>query len=137
MSPELQEKLRFILRDKLSYGHLSATYHGRRNEQDRVINEIDAAYREAGWLTPSSIETLNNADIQPVRVADYVGNGNFVDRMTGQEWYERFEKEFEAMIRQDDPEDANYTLDDITYLDDFGANDILEAAKRAAGLDND
>jgi len=55
--------------------------------------------------------------------------------MTGQEFYNKFEKYFSDRIDETVESGAKYTLDDITYLDDFSAKDILDVTKKAAGIE--
>lgn len=136
MSDELKAKLEEILQECGAYFYWegTATDSDKTDFIEKYLPRIDQAYKEAGYA-PNLQTTIAADDIQPVNlVEEYAGNGNFGAMLTGQEFCKRFEKEFEALIRQNDPGDAKYTLDDITYLDDFSANDILEAAKRAAGL---
>lgn len=114
----LEEKLKEIVLE--DYGVVDADY---------AVAQIISVFREEGWLELSSVTPETQAAIANITLGNYV--------LTGQEWLERFTKEFETALREGDPEGATYKIEDITYLDDFGATDILDIAKRASNLEKE
>jgi hypothetical protein len=121
--------------------------HPKYGSTEDALEAIKQAFIDEGWSTPVNKEDLINfgTEENPVMIhKDSLpfsdSDGGSIDipkdlRMTGPEWLARFEKEFEKTFREDDDPDLKYNFKDITYLDDFGVVDILNIARRAAGVD--
>ncbi len=104
-SEELKAKLRVILDSYANAAYLESEENGPDPDLEGHIAQIDQAYRDEGYLTPQE------------RVAWH--DEHFRDNhMTGQEWYDRFEK----LLTAD------------SYVMTYNATYVLKAAKKAAGL---
>lgn len=92
-------------------------------EEDGVtqaVTDILAAFKSAGWLKPDWKEGV------AINVA-VDGEGHLYKAMTGQEFYDRFERQYHMS--------ADWIAGDETMGDD-AEHDVLEAARKAAGLDD-
>jgi hypothetical protein len=90
---------------------------------DDAIAQIDAVYREAGYVHVPEVEIVTRYE-RGKEPELFMVNGKEV--MTGQEWYERFEREYHMS--------ADWIAGDPEMGDD-AEHDVLAAAKRAAGLE--
>lgn len=79
---------------------------------DKDITEIKQAFAEAGYIN------MQGAKVSGPKYTVQTYRGDGARMMTGQEWYERFDKELRA--------EDTYSIDEI-----------LQAAKRASGIDHD
>jgi hypothetical protein len=92
---------------------------------DETIEEIKQAFADAGYiqlpnLKPGDYITINAGTVMINRD----GTMTPVTRMTGQEWFDRFEKELRGFTFADNHDSRE------------SVNQCWEAAKRAAGLDD-
>lgn len=92
-----------------------------RKDCEQVADEIISAFAEDGWalIDEKFITKLTLDAAQKFHLISDI-EINPVPYMTGQEWYERFEKE------------VNNFSEDATDID---LDDIDHAAKRAAGIE--
>lgn len=102
-----------------------------------AIGNIKQAFKDAGWVCLRNVDTMTEKeweakqpDIQYQRgVSDsfyFKGDMNALKEangfMTGQEWYDRFDKELDNFVEEN-------------YLDAIYPHDALKAAKKAAGIE--
>jgi hypothetical protein len=79
---------------------------------DMAIAQIKQAFADAGYPVSTHLEE------EPKKVRLTFSNGNRVEYMTGQEWYNRFEK----------------ALEDELYGVEFYPDQARQAARKAANL---
>ena len=107
---------------------LHGYYDESNGSEDDVIAQIEQVLREEGYS--QNIQTLATRDIEPMNLVEqYVGNGKFEDKMTGQEWYDRFISE----CNQESYKTPK--VKDVEEVIDWLWGEINMAAKRAAGLE--
>lgn len=101
----------------------------RRDEFPEWRRQIKQAFKDEGWIAPEdfapddSTEIAEYGDVQPrpLNRADFFKfSTDYRPLMTGQEWYDRFEKEMTA-----------YTASHDQPMKE----EALKAAKKAAGLE--
>lgn len=104
----LEDKLREILTQ-------SVDAQWSQPQLKNAIAQIKQAFADAGWLNTNQTNAMMTLAAQ------------FSNRMTGQEWYERFEKEMHFHIAAKDLDRGYEVLDRMA---------ILKAARRAAGIED-
>lgn len=125
MSTELQKSLWRIL-DGGPEGPIVTD-----KEIQKAIGEIEQAFKDAGWIKPGEYYAEVHGPIKiegpikPVTPEEFV-----VPRMTGQEWFDRFEAEVNRTVAEADPQPSN----DVAKRLQLTQQGCLEAAKRVAGL---
>jgi hypothetical protein len=119
---DLDEKLREII------GNHERAVQERAKNTSFTVMEIEQAFKDAGYIkVPQQVEDTWR---EYNRIAGY---------MTGQEWYDRFEKELwqppkqERITQGDDGEshDRFYRVGGEVFM----YNQAVAAARKAAGLD--
>lgn len=126
---DLDAKLKEIL-------HTPVNQRDFSYDEDDIVEQIKQAFAEAGYVTPENaakVQTMVNQmvnlanDMAIVPTIQYVKPNKAITKaqnlMTGQEWYERFEKEFKGTRWYDKIRGSH--------------DEISDAAKRAAGLTAD
>lgn len=106
---DIDEKLK-IVQSKIG----CCRYH---MESQEFRDEIKQAFAEAGYVNDVYRKTINDAFLDGVK--------SEAGLMTGQEWYDRFEKEYTGLLSPGQ-----------MHADDLTEEDVLKAAKRAAGLEH-
>ena len=92
---------------------------------DSDVEAIKQAFIDEGWMKPQ-VTTYTNGYSHPITPND----GDLIPaydniRMTGPEYLARFEKEYPLIVHQL-----------VLYREDYWkAEDVMKAAKRAAGVD--
>jgi hypothetical protein len=114
---ERKAKLHDILRYRLNYGKVRTT-DAANNILNRLVAQIDAVYREAGY------RNINEYGIRTV-TKEQLMNELDPPTMTGQEWYDRFMRGWPNLQE---------ALEEDEHL---CPEDMIAAARRAAGLDGD
>ena len=100
----LEEKLRTVIAPLFGAVANSPEWHGDEEKLvDEVLDQIIQAFKDEGWR---------------LHLAENVVVVSREGYMTGQEWYDRFEKEMEQVI----------------FYDSEDRDDVTNAAKKAAGL---
>lgn len=112
----LDEKLREIA-ERIRDGGMNS---GWNYDVDEAMEEIKQAFIDAGWVV-GRIATEVNGSLYIVNGVDPIRRYDGATLLTGQEWYNRFEAEVDAMSMEPPIVDGAY----------------LEAAKKAAGIKED
>lgn len=107
----LDDKLRAIIQDRMNW----------KGTEDETIAAIKQAYEDEGYEPfIGHIQSIHQ-HLKELESRFYTD-----DRMTGQEWYDRFERQYHMS--------ADWIAGDPEMGDD-AEHDVLNAARRAAGLD--
>lgn len=123
---DLDEKLLEVIEDNQYIDGEFLKYASEEAKQEAVAR-IRQAFVDAGWL---HIPNLKTGDFITVNGGTVILNGDGtmtrVIRLTGQEWYDRFEKKLRGIILpySEQPHDALMAF-----------NLCEEAAKKAAGIE--
>lgn len=120
----LDDKLREIMLNarKVGLSDETATYE---------VAQIKQAFEEAGYVK-SGYANFKSLKV-PDEPLDTLQVKHEPSLMTGQEWYDRFEKELSHEIYGDTNPSDKVDCEGIPYA---CSCDLLDAAKRAAGLDD-
>lgn len=119
---ELDEKLVTLIR---TYGTLANPFTRQR------IEEIKQAFIDAGWIDMRKLQkNWSEAEelLQGARPDDEA------ELMTGQEWYDRFEKEHKRLLKE--KLEQRLAKEGRSVIGDFVMKDLADqAAKKAAGIE--
>jgi len=127
---KLKEELRVSI--KILLEHLSACgYH-----EDDPVNYIIMfdCFKRAGWIKPSfNVYTSPNPNEQTEEqkaLSDkiFANSVPFVETMTGQEWYEKFEAELNNLTF------LSLQTDKGEITDLLGRSTVIAAAKKTSGI---
>lgn len=111
----LDDKLREILVWHETRSEM-AVEAGGTDPTPKAIEKLHQAYQEAGYHQP--VTTYDELLNVPKQHTDKILRVNGVIFMTGEEWYDRFRREYKMRVATDDDTEQ----------------DIMTAAKRASGL---
>lgn len=112
----LDDRLKEILKEHRSFAMHSAGDGVAMHNSDEAIAQIKQAFADNNYV---QLPTVRKEIDEGITV-----NGKIV--MTGQEWFDRFEVETAKITTGS----KGWT----GYLDNYGVDDFLEAAKKASGL---
>lgn len=131
---DLDEKLLSILRD------FTWRDGSGRIDADGALSEVKQAFIDAGWITPEQVKKTQGLVNQMANLAKDMSKqpvmvwndpGKLSELKTGQEWFDRFERElpntiFPTWYERNKPDEAHEVLDREL---------VLEIAKKAAGIE--
>lgn len=104
-------------------GHEYPDNYEPQNEELRkeAISKIIQAFNNDGWLDTKQLGGLKSVNIA-------TPTGERVDFMTGQEWYDKFEKEFDRnIVYNHDPKLQDAFVRALSYAQEW--------AKKASGIE--
>lgn len=133
MSDDINKKLKRVLDDAFATDPSGEVWL-----VEPIIERIKQVFKDARWLPPADTSVFEKAmvdaylkaggdpDLMIMSRTDWNRNRKLAGVMTGQEWYDRFWKEYEL------PEGRNPKFIDSTTV----RKDIDVIACRAAGIDS-